>query len=91
MIKIAKIKKTISIDASLYNDCQRRMRLLRIDDFSKFVGHVLRENSDSAILARAKAKELFSLAQFYIERARTIEELQEAEREDLINVKEASL
>lgn len=70
-----KIRKTITLDIEVYNESKKKMKTMRIEDFSKYVNHVLRSQSDLEILAGAKAKELFSMAMYYKEVADRVQEL----------------
>lgn len=77
MVKIGIIRKTISLEASLYNDAVGRMRQLRIDDFSKYIRYMLRMQADEVKLCRELAREHFQKGSFYKDLADGIEETRE--------------
>ena len=79
VVKIGRINKTISIEPSLYNDAVRKMRQLRIENFSKYVRYLLRTQADEVNLCRGIAREHLQLAAFHTELADNIEETKDSE------------
>ena len=71
---MTKVKKTVSLNIETYNESLKKMRMLRINDFSKYVDFILRENADPIGLAAAMQRHHQRKLVHYTELRNTIEE-----------------